>query len=263
MLKQRILTAIVGALLLFGVLFALPPDIARGVIAAVIVFAAWEWAAFPGLSGAAARTGYALLVGAALAGLYAAVAASLVSPAAVFLLAIGWWGFALLWIVFRPASMPRAIAFLAGPVVLLPAWLALDLLYHRDPSLLLFMLIIVFAADVGAFFAGKRFGRVKLAPAISPGKTWEGVIGGVLLVALLSAGGAAWFGIPAAALVPFCMAIGLTSVIGDLTVSVFKRAAGIKDSGTLFPGHGGLLDRIDSVTAAAPLFAIGVSWAGW
>lgn len=262
MLKQRILTAAVGVVLLFSVLFALPADIARLVIAGVIVYAGWEWAAFPGFRGVGPRAAYAAMVGAAVAVLYWAGNAGLVAPATVFAVAIAWWLLALAWIVFRPAAVSNALAFIAGPVVLLPAWLALDLLYLRDPQVLLFMLVLVFAADVGAFFAGKRFGRVKLAPAISPGKTWEGVIGGVLLVAVLSFAGARYFGWPAAVVVPFGMAIGLGSVVGDLAVSVFKRASGIKDSGTLFPGHGGLLDRIDSITAAAPLFAIGVHWAG-
>jgi phosphatidate cytidylyltransferase len=124
------------------------------------------------------------------------------------------------------------------------------------------MLIIVWAADIGAYFSGKRFGRVKLAPSISPGKTWEGVAGGLLAVLLLVVGRGYWAGSDLAVLVPFCLAVAMISVVGDLTVSIFKRNAGVKDSGSLFPGHGGLLDRIDSVTAAAPLFALGISWVG-
>jgi len=145
---------------------------------------------------------------------------------------------------------------------MIPAWLALDFLYRLEPALLLFMLVIVWAADIGAYFAGKRWGRVKLAPGISPGKTWEGVLGGMLLVLALAAVRGLVAGNNLGVLLPFCLAVALLSIVGDLTVSIFKRNAGLKDSGKLFPGHGGLLDRIDSVTAAAPLFALGVSWAG-
>ncbi len=109
---------------------------------------------------------------------------------------------------------------------------------------------------------GKQFGRVKLAPSISPGKTWEGVFGGLLVVTLLAAATALWTGNDLAVLLPFCLAVAVLSIVGDLTVSMFKRTAGVKDSGTLFPGHGGVLDRVDSVAAAAPLFALGLGWLG-
>ena len=127
---------------------------------------------------------------------------------------------------------------------------------------LLFTLLIVWLADGGAYFAGKAFGRVKLAPGISPGKTWEGVVGGMLLVVVLALAGAVYMDASIAVLLPFCLAVGALSVVGDLTVSMFKRTVGLKDSGSLFPGHGGVLDRIDSLSAAAPLFALGVTWLG-
>jgi phosphatidate cytidylyltransferase len=146
--------------------------------------------------------------------------------------------------------------------VLVPLYLALIALYRIAPSMLLIALLIVWAADSGAYLAGKFVGRVKLAPSISPGKTWEGVIGGffgvVLLVLLLSF----WIDADLRVFVPFCLAIAGLSIVGDLTVSMFKRSVGLKDSGALFPGHGGVLDRIDSVAAAAPLFALGVTWIG-
>ena len=121
---------------------------------------------------------------------------------------------------------------------------------------------MLFRSLAGAYFAGKRYGRVKLAARISPGKTWEGVGGGLLLVAAIVFARGLWVGNDLRVLLPFCIAVALTSIVGDLTVSIFKRNAGTKDSGTLIPGHGGLLDRIDSVTAAAPLFTLGVAWAG-
>jgi phosphatidate cytidylyltransferase len=135
-------------------------------------------------------------------------------------------------------------------------------LYSLQPALLLFVLVIVWVADIGAYFTGKRFGKVKLAPKISPGKTWEGVFGGLLAVAVLALVRARWLEIDIVVLLPFCLAVAIISIVGDLTVSMFKRNAGVKDSGRLFPGHGGVLDRIDSVTAAAPLFALGIGWVG-
>ena len=158
--------------------------------------------------------------------------------------------------------LQKLAGWICGALVLIPAYLAIMSLYSLQPALLLFVLIIVWVADIGAYFTGKRFGKVKLAPKISPGKTWEGVFGGLLAVAVLTLVRARWQEIDIAVLLPFCLAVAIISIIGDLTVSMFKRNAGVKDSGRLFPGHGGVLDRIDSVTAAAPLFALGISWVG-
>jgi phosphatidate cytidylyltransferase len=154
------------------------------------------------------------------------------------------------------------VRWIGGVAVLVPFYAALVLLFQAGPATLLLALLIVWAADSGAFFAGRSLGRVKLAPSISPGKTWEGVIGGLVAVVVLILVRSLWFDTDLKVFVPFCLAIACLSIVGDLTVSMFKRNAGLKDSGALFPGHGGVLDRIDSVAAAAPLFALGVSWAG-
>jgi len=121
---------------------------------------------------------------------------------------------------------------------------------------------MVSAADIGAYFAGRAFGRHKLAPRVSPGKTVEGALGGLAMVALVAGCGAVYFGLPPLILIAFGLAVGIFSIIGDLTESMFKRAAALKDSGTLLPGHGGLLDRIDSVAAAAPWYALGLFGSG-
>jgi phosphatidate cytidylyltransferase len=134
--------------------------------------------------------------------------------------------------------------------------------FARGPLLVLWLVLMVCAADIGAYFAGRAFGHRKLAPLVSPGKTWEGALGGLLMVALVAALGAVYFALPALAVVAFGVGVGIFSIIGDLTESMFKRAASLKDSGTLLPGHGGLLDRIDSVTAAAPLYALGLFGSG-
>jgi phosphatidate cytidylyltransferase len=141
-------------------------------------------------------------------------------------------------------------------------YVALIELFHVSPLVLMFTLLLVWIADIGALFAGKFFGRIKLAPSISPGKTWEGVIGGLSAVAVLAFVVAQITDMRPLFFVPFCLAVASLSVVGDLTVSMFKRDIGIKDSGKIFPGHGGVLDRIDSIAAAAPLVAIGLNWVG-
>ena len=259
MLKQRVITSIVALAAFMVVLFEVPAVVAQVVIAILIIGGAWEWSRFLGASGRASRIIYVVLL-AVLMGLAGWQLAA--SSMFIFQLALVWWLAALVWVFFFPTPIPLALRWLCGALVLVPLFVALIALYRNDPVLLLFALLIVWAADTGAYFAGRQFGRVKLAPRISPNKTWEGVIGGLLVVVLMSFAGAAWVDIELAVLIPFCLAVACMSIVGDLTVSMFKRNAGLKDSGTLFPGHGGVLDRIDSVAAAAPLFALGVSWMG-
>jgi phosphatidate cytidylyltransferase len=177
----------------------------------------------------------------------------------VFGLAVGWGVFAFAWLFFHPTAIPATLAWICGALIIVPAWLAVDWLYRYDNLSLLMVLVIVVAADSGAYFAGKFFGKVKLAPSISPGKTWEGVIGGMLVVTVLALAAAAQTGQSVSIMLPLFVVIAVFSIVGDLTVSVFKRNAGVKDSGTLFPGHGGVLDRIDSVAAATPAFALAIT----
>ena len=123
-------------------------------------------------------------------------------------------------------------------------------------------MLLVVAADIGAYFAGRQFGRNKLAPRVSPGKTWEGVLGGVAGAAIVAAVGVTLFEVPIGPFIGLSLVTVLASVVGDLTESLFKRHAGVKDSGSLLPGHGGVLDRVDSVTAAAPIFLVGLERLG-
>lgn len=259
MLKQRIITAVVALGALALVLFVLPPLVAELVIALVVLAGAWEWSSFLGGEKILTRVVYVILVAAIMAvvGMYWPDGAR-----HVLQVALAWWLLALLWAFAFPTRIPMPLRWICGVLVLVPMYAALVLLYQANPSLLLFALLIVWAADIGAYFAGKRFGRVKLAPNISPGKTWEGVIGGMLLVVLLTVGRSLWIDSDLAVLVPFCLAVAGISIVGDLTVSMFKRTAGMKDSGRLFPGHGGVLDRVDSIAAATPVFALGLSWTG-
>ena len=262
MLKQRILTAIVAGAALLVVLFLLPANLALGVIVALMLAAAWEWSGLLGRVGLVGRLVYV----AAIAALLAFVTPRLSdadSVAVILKIGLAWWFAALVWVFFYPTPIAAPVRWLCGPLVMIPAYMALLSLYAYAPAILLFALAVVWAADVGAYFTGRRFGRVKLAPRISPGKTWEGVIGGLAaVVLLLLVARLAGIEMDVAVVIPFCLAVATLSIVGDLTVSMFKRNAGVKDSGALFPGHGGVLDRIDSVAAAAPLFALGLGWMG-
>jgi len=257
-MKQRIITAVVALLALMLVLFYVPNEVALVVIVAVMLGGAWEWSAFLGNHSNATRAAYVVIIGA----LIAAVSYLDIDAVLVFTVSLVSWIAALVWTFFFPTPIPAAVRWLSGVLVLVPLYLALVILYNTAPELLLFALLIVWVADTGAYFAGRFLGRVKLAPDISPGKTWEGVIGGLVAVVLLILLRSTWAETNFTVLIPFCLAVACLSVVGDLTVSMFKRTAGVKDSGSLFPGHGGVLDRIDSVAAAAPLFALGVSWVG-
>lgn len=260
-LKQRVITALIALSVLAIVLFVVPAAAARTVIVLLMLGAAWEWSTFIFDSQNARRSAYVLFIAILLALVFVELQqAALVDT--VLKISLGWWLAALGWMFFFPTPIAKSVAWVCGALVIVPAWLALDLLYRQRPELLLFALLIVWVADIGAYFAGKGFGRVKLAPHISPGKTWEGVLGGLTAVIALAAVGSPLLGIDVAILLPFCLAVAMISIVGDLTVSMFKRNAGVKDSGSLFPGHGGVLDRIDSVTAAAPLFALVTNWIG-
>lgn len=259
MLKTRVITAVIALAGLGVVLFVVPPFMAELIIGVLILAGAWEWSGFLELPGSLLRSVYVVIIGGLIAASYVLLPAT---SDVLMQIACLWWFGAFIWVMFFPTPIPLFVRWVAGALVLLPMFVALILLYRVGPEKLLFALLIVWAADAGAYFAGKKFGRVKLAPSISPGKTWEGVLGGLLVVAVLAIVGAQWADASLAVLLPFCMAVAAVSVVGDLTVSMFKRTAGIKDSGNLFPGHGGVLDRIDSVAAAAPLFALGLGWLG-
>jgi phosphatidate cytidylyltransferase len=263
MLRTRIFTAAILACILLAGLFLLSPPWAVFVIGAAFTIGAWEWAGFGALRGTGARTAYAAGVALLLLLAWRWTA----HPKHLLLLlsaACAWWAIALLWLSWGPPRHHPTLALACGLPVLVPAFIALARLqvatqgFAGGPQMVLWLVLLVIAADVGAYFAGRSLGRTKLAPRVSPGKTWEGAMGGLLMVALVAWAGAAYFGLPPLAVVVFGCAVGVFSIIGDLTESMFKRAAGLKDSGALLPGHGGLLDRIDSVTAAAPLYALGL-----
>jgi phosphatidate cytidylyltransferase len=267
MMRQRIFTAMILVATLIVVVLWLPENMVLGVLALFVLAGAWEWSSFPRFAAPAARVVYVLAVACAMG---VAWYWTLQGERLQWLLwlTLLWWAAAFFWVTFAPTVQNQASAVASGFLVLVPAWVALGHLYLRSSrglparrhELVLFLLLLVWAADIGAFFAGRRFGRLKLAPHVSPSKTWEGLIGGVLVSAVVAAVGVWWFKQPPLAFLPLCIGVVLISVVGDLTESMFKRFAGLKDSGSIFPGHGGVLDRFDSITAAAPIFLLGLKW---
>jgi len=229
-----------------------------------VLLGAWEWSAFLRLPAAGWRFTYVVLVGVLL---YLAwrVSASAAGRDLVLLVALIWWIAALAWIVLAPQRVASWMAGVAGILALVPAWLALVRLRLSEPSgaqWMLFALVLVWVADIGAFFCGRSFGRRRLAPQVSPGKTWEGVWGAFAVSALVAVAGGQWFQVPLAVFVPLCLVAVGFSIVGDLTESLLKRYAGVKDSGSIFPGHGGVMDRIDSLTGAAPVLLLGLTALG-
>jgi phosphatidate cytidylyltransferase len=259
-LRKRVLTAVVLAAALIVILLFLPVWATVVALTVMLLAGAWEWSAFLRLSTAARRLIYVALV-ALLLPLAWRISADRDGRDLILLAAVLWWVAAFMWIAFAPRLVSCWAAGVAGVLALVPSWLALVWLRLAPPhgQWVLFTLILVWVADIGAFFAGRRFGRIRLAPEVSPGKTWEGVLGGVALSALIAVGGSLWFRVPLEVFLPLCLATVAFSVIGDLTESLLKRYAGMKDSGSLFPGHGGVMDRIDSLTGAAPVLLLGLT----
>lgn len=269
MLKQRLITAAVLIAVFLAALFLLPSIFFSLFAALVIVIAAYEWAGMSGFTKPWQKAIYCFLILDLMYVLGEFVGLPMLGVAEpnsairdVMVGACGFWAVALLWIQGYPSSSilwgRPFVRLVMGFFVLVPAWLAISFL-HQEPAgywLVLAMISLVVLADSGGYFVGRKFGKRKLAPAVSPGKTWEGFFGGFftnLVVALVVIGVSdiAWQWV-LAIIIP----TSLISVLGDLLESMVKRHAGVKDSGTLLPGHGGIMDRVDAMAAAAPVFTL-------
>ncbi len=264
MLKQRIITASILAVLVIWAVLKLPVAGFGVVLLAVILPGAWEWTRLASLHRTRDR---GLYVGGVLALILAAW--PLLDYAAfvngLLILSVLGWCVALLWMRRYAAHPERQDQPLwigvAGVAALVAPWVAfMGLRSEFGPGYVLFLFLLVWAADVGAYFAGRRWGRRKLAPAISPGKTWEGVAGAGAATLVLALLGVALLGEGAhgSMFVVVCLITVGFSIVGDLFESMIKRQCRVKDSGSLLPGHGGVLDRVDSLTAAAPVFLLGL-----
>ncbi len=260
MLKTRVLTALVLLVLVIGLLGFASAAVFAAVLALVVAVGGWEWGRM-GLPAGLAPVLFGVLVGAACFGLWTVA----LPPVFVALpMAAAWCLSPWLLARWRGRHGVPMLALLLGVPVLVSTYLALVAL--REDNLLWpwLLLALVAAADIGAYFAGRSLGRRKLAPAISPGKTVEGLLGGLASAALVAL--VAWLVLPLPASPWAWLALGVVtaafSVIGDLGESQLKRMAGVKDSGTLLPGHGGVLDRVDGLLAAAPVFFLLLGLAG-
>ena len=271
MLKQRVITAIVLAPLILALIFIPRTSVFATLLGLVFLLGLWEWTRMAGVCGHALRA--ACLLGYAI--LFALLWHACKTPWwwLPVLAGLVWWLLALAWIGhYRfAADATRAHAWLkllAGAFVVVPAWCAVVAMHGnmatpntgRGTWWVLFFACIVVAADIGAYTAGRRFGRNKLAPTISPGKTREGVYGALVCSGIVGLVGGALLHVPATrlpAIVALALLTVLFSIVGDRFESLMRRHAGVKDSGVLFPGHGGVFDRMDSIVAALPVFVLG------
>ncbi|MDT0593700.1 phosphatidate cytidylyltransferase [Glaciecola petra] len=278
-LTQRVLTAVVLAPIAIAAILFLPAEQFRYFVAAVILLGAYEWANMSGISGRLFKGWFTLFIAVLIAILIVLVDTESIwlqgeelNGIYFFILQISvlWWLFSLFMIIAYPKyshfwKNSRSIRACFGVLTLIPTWVALVTLRtslvevdYYGASLLFYVLGIVWAADIGAFFVGVKFGKHKLRPNVSPGKTLEGLFGGVMASFAIIAFAALHFSTDPSLIWLHLLIGGITvgvSALGDLNESMIKRCAGIKDSGKILPGHGGVMDRIDSLTAAFPVFA--------
>jgi phosphatidate cytidylyltransferase len=265
MLRQRLITAALLIPFMVWDILHLPFTILAGVLGMFVLLATWEWAGICGWQSWRGKSVYTVIMGSILLTIYWFWP----QLALTYLLAIAGFGWllALVGVISYQQGydlMPKSLWIKAclGLFILIPAWVALLLLDERyDGQAVLFLLVLIWVADSGAFFVGKYFGRNKLADKISPGKTWEGVAGALLSSMPIALGYANFLSMTLTTIIWFmglCLVTVIASILGDLLESLFKRQMGLKDSSQLLPGHGGILDRIDSLTSAAPVFVFGL-----
>ncbi|MFT6918285.1 MAG: phosphatidate cytidylyltransferase [Cognaticolwellia sp.] len=288
MLKQRIITALILAPAAIWAIFYLSLINFAAVMLVVMAIGAWEWGPLMGFANKRRRLAFVGITSILIATLWNFLPLEqlwhapklLLEQANIVLwLAVAWWllsaGLTFLYPRYSAFwSSHRSVRGIFGCLTLIPTWLAFMVLRSSDyqidsyhgAQLLMFLLLMVWSADVGAYFVGKSIGKRKLLPNVSPGKTLEGFLGGVIFACIMVAVAGYiidWSIAQYRVVIPVTILITTISVLGDLNESMFKRQAGVKDSGTILPGHGGVLDRIDSLTATAPIYALCYVYLGW
>lgn len=271
MLRQRIITALLLLPLVIGGILYLDNPWFAVVLGGVMLLGADEMARLANLSAVLSRVAFVGLMAGVLWGIWTYLPTASHIP--LLWLMSAWWVLTSLALLARRRQLglidgARPLILLLGGLVLATAWLSIVQLHAmvpNGPQLVLFLFILIWIADSGAYFAGRAFGRRKLSPFVSPGKTWEGAAGalvGAVCAGLLLAGTGWAASISTVALILLSLLVTMVSIGGDLWESRLKRESGVKDSGALLPGHGGVLDRIDSLLAAAPVFALGLMFLG-
>ncbi|WP_281558581.1 phosphatidate cytidylyltransferase [Thalassomonas sp. RHCl1] len=288
MLKQRVLTALVLAPSAIAAIFYLPLDLFAGLLLLIMSIGAWEWGPLMGFDQKVRRLLFVLTNVLLISAIWHFLPPqqlwldkdTLQQPVQLLLwLSLAWWALSAILTFLYPKysgfwSSHRSVRGIFGWLTLVPTWLAFMVIrsseyqadHYHGAQLLMVLFLMVWSADIGAYFVGKAVGKHKLLPNVSPGKTLEGFFGGVAFACILvsSAGYIMDWNAKQFAIILLVTAIITTiSVLGDLNESMFKRQAGIKDSGSILPGHGGILDRIDSLTATAPIFALCYALIGW
>lgn len=261
MLKQRIITGFILAIMAIVVLFLVPMSYFIAAISIMMLLAAWEWSQLAGFKTPTAKVMYVILIAVSLC------VVSYLPTVPVLMLASLWWLLALYWITQYPKQTKAwssvGVRSVMGILVLAPSWLAINTIRasQSGAATLFFMFLLIWAADIGAYFSGSRWGKTKLMPKVSPGKSWQGFFGGFIVSLLVAMIGVYCLPIHFASWIELLVVVVLVniySVTGDLLESMLKRLNKVKDSGRLLPGHGGILDRLDSMTAAAPIFLLGL-----
>jgi phosphatidate cytidylyltransferase len=249
----RLITAVALLAMFLPILFWAPAGLWALLAALVIGLGGFEWGRISGFPAPLPWVYGGVLAGCALA-LHFFAGQKEFQQGLLWAAVMFWALVAPLWLALRWEIRSPFILATVGVIVLLPTWVALVTLRDFGPWYLLGLLAVVWIGDSAAFFVGRRFGSRKLAPAISPGKTWEGVAGaGLALLIYASAVSASIHGLRIAGALLLTLALFFFSILGDLFESWMKRVAGVKDSGGMLPGHGGVLDRIDALTAALPV----------
>ncbi len=284
MFWQRVITALLLLPAVIYLVFALPLPLFAGAVAVILLIGGWEWSQLAMAKNTSVRVAFVMLL--ALTQLiiwylspplefWPSLSWPIYSgeiPITILFVSVVFWFITPVLLYFYPEKIAwwrgsAFVRFALGILLLTALWIALislrktayDSMPMKGSWLILFVLLLVWAADTGAYAVGKLFGKHKLAPAVSPGKTWQGFFGGLGLAIVVALVASHWLDIQSRDTTWFlvcCVLTVIASVLGDLLESLTKREAGMKDSGTIFPGHGGMLDRIDSLIAAAPLFAV-------